>query len=210
MSPAALLTFLALTVLSETEAMRTAKSSDSPTYKFRLEKLIIPTLVTISIAVARVTRATINKYSATYANTFLKHLENETEVQLVNGDLTGESKVNLNILESEMEVLQYRKCHNNILEPWAEMLGGQPVEQDVANQINKYARNIVLGFEVFIYELQTRAIDNRRQLNNSICKSVCKNSTRILNLTKSKIPDEITKALANGINLWVLSKLKRL
>ena len=105
MSLAALLAFLVLTVLSETESMKTAKSSDPPTYKFKLEKLIIPTLVTISLAVARVTRATINKYSATYATTFLKHLENETEVQLVNGELTGESRVVLDLLKSVIEVL---------------------------------------------------------------------------------------------------------
>ena len=118
MSPAALLAFLALT-----EAMKTAKSSDPPTYKFKLEKLIIPTLVTISLAVARFTRATINKYSATYATTFLKHLENETEVQLVNGELTGEFKVALNILESEMEVLQYRKCLNKTWDHGIRCLG---------------------------------------------------------------------------------------
>ena len=36
MSPAALLAFLALTVLFESEAMKTSKSLDPPTYKFKL------------------------------------------------------------------------------------------------------------------------------------------------------------------------------
>ena len=36
MSPAVLLAFLALTVLFESEAMKTSKSLDPPTYKFKL------------------------------------------------------------------------------------------------------------------------------------------------------------------------------
>ena len=214
MSPiaAAIIAFLLLTVLPEPEEMKAAKKaamhSNLPAYKFELDKLIVPTLVTISLAVARITRVKIYQYSVIYATTLLKHLENETEVQLVNGELTDESKVLLNLIESEMEVLQYNKCLNNIVGPWEKMLGGQPVQPEVAIQISKCAKNVVLDFEVFIYELQSRAINNRRILNNSLCNSVCKSSTRILNLTKFKIPDELTKALTNGTNFVPLDSLK--
>ena len=208
MTPATFLTLAALTMQSMPGAKKALKSTKKPTFKFPLEKLMLPTLESCGKELAIVTRAKIYKYSEIYSTTLLKHLENETEVQLVQGELTVESRKVLNDLESEMEILQFRKYLKTIMEPWENMLGGQPSMPEVANLISAVSENVVVDFEVFIYELQAKAIKNRRFLNNSLCNSVCNSNTRILNLTKTKIPEELAKALANGTNFVPLDELK--
>ena len=89
MKPAKVAALFVLLLLLQLEAMNAKKTPTMPEYKFPLEKLIIPTLTTFSLAVAKETRANIYEYAVTYGVTLLKHLENEVEVQIVNGRLTG-------------------------------------------------------------------------------------------------------------------------
>ena len=48
-----------------------------------------------------------------------KHLVEETEIQLIDGNLTDYSQQILNKLENEMQVLQYRTHLIRILDAWA-------------------------------------------------------------------------------------------
>ena len=178
-----------------------------PSFRFPLSKLILPTLETVCRAIANVTRIMIYDYATNYASILMRHFNCETEVQIVNGALTVGSKTLLVLLESEMEVLQYRHRLNGILGPWKAKLGGQPVNPEIQDLLSDSVEAIIVDFEGFIYKLQAIAVSERRARDNSLCSKACSSSSRILNLSEAKIPAELEKTLANGINFVPLELL---
>ena len=171
-----------------------------PVFKFPLAWLIVPTLDSISKALAQSTRNKIYDFAAGYSTTLMKHFGSETEVQIVNGNVTEESKSVLLHLGSEMEVLQYRKNLTNLLRPWQNILSGQPICPEVEYLLSQYSDRIIDDFERFILKLQILANKNMRDMNNLLCKNVCRTDYKILNLTESQIPAELETMLSNGIN----------
>ena len=151
-----------------------------PVFKFPLAWLIVPTLDSISKALAQSTRNKIYDFAAGYATTLMKHFGSETEVQIVNGNVTEESKSVLLHLGSEMEVLQYRKNLTNLLRPWQNILSGQPICPEVEYLLSQYSDRIIDDFERFILKLQILANKNMRDMNNLLCKNVCRTDYKIL------------------------------
>ena len=92
-----------------------------PLFKFPLEKMKVPSLKLISDDTATGVRKKLYSFSSEFAEILLKHLTNESEVQIVQGHLTQESHQQLIKLESEMNKLQYRSHLSNILHPWAQV-----------------------------------------------------------------------------------------
>ena len=208
------LLFLVLVVLAGTSSSSSGSLTEEAIMEFslpiltlNLRNLVLPTLEAICRALSRATRNAIFEYSNLFSNTLMKHFDGETEVQIVDGELTSDSRTLLAILESEMEALQYRRNIQNILKPWQQKLKGQPVSPEVTKMISDSVKNVTKIFEAFILELQTFAIKKRRAVDNSLCKRVCTSKSRILNLSTAKIPVELQKALENGTNFVPLDLL---
>ena len=130
----------------------------------------------------------------------MRHLTSETEVQIIQGTFTRDSLATLSELETEMEVLQYRERLGEILGPWQSVLGGQPVTPEIERLLGEFEGVIIADFEKFIYQLQDIAKKDRRTKDNLLCKNVCSSKPKILNLSESKVPAELEKALAHGSN----------
>ena len=128
--------------------------SELPQFHLPWAKLNVPTLEITSRAISKSTRKKIYEYASNYACTLMRHFSCETEIQIENGELTQDSKAILFLLESEMDVLQYRQRLNEIMGPWKSILCGQPVHPDVQNLLDDYVQNIIFDFEKFIFELQ--------------------------------------------------------
>ena len=162
-STAAVLVFLVLAALAgpaeSTEVNlnhteEVAMNSRIPKLKFQLVKLIVPSLETISGALVISTRNKIYEYSSRFSSTLMRHFSGETEVQIVDAEIAPESKTLLVQLEADMEVLQYRNKLDDILQPWQQKLGGQPITLEVQKMLPGRVKNIVEDFERFIFELQ--------------------------------------------------------
>ena len=205
-SAVAVLAFLVLvlagpvesTYLNQTEEV--TMDSKIPKLKFHLVKLNVPTLETICGALAKSTRNKIYEYSIRFSSTLMRHFSGETEVQIVDAELTPGSKTLLVNLEADMEVLQYRKRLGNILQPWQQKLCGQPLNPEIQRMLPDNVRDIVEDFEKFILDIQTLAIKTRRATDDTLCSRVCHSNTRIRNLSEATIPVELERLLANVTN----------
>ena len=179
-----------------------------PLFKFPLEKMKVPSLKLISDDTATGVRKKLYSYSSEFAEILLKHLTNESEVQIVQGHLTQESHQQLIKLESEMNKLQYRSHLSNILHPWAGLLLGQPVVPEVENYMNDLLEEIIVSFEAFITKLQEQAINQMRAENKKLCNKVCSDASQILNLTETDIPMELNSIFKTGQNMVPMEALK--
>ena len=126
-----------------------------PKLKLQWLKFIVPTLEMICGVLAKSIRSQIYGYSIQFSSTLMRHFSGETEVQIVDAEITPGSRTLLANLEADMEVLQYRNRLAYILEPWQQKLGGQPLNPEIQKMLPGYARDIVEDFERFILELQT-------------------------------------------------------
>ena len=178
-----------------------------PKFSLPWARLHVPTLEAVSRAIAKSTRKKIYEFANNYACILMRHFSCETEIQIVDGCFTQDSESILSLLESEMEVLQYKERLGDIMGPWQTMLCGQPVQPEIQNVLNNYVESIILDFEGFISELQVIASKDRRSSDNLLCKQVCSSKSRILNLTETNIPAELEKALTNGSKFVPLDSL---
>ena len=77
----------------------------------------------------------ISKYSEDFSSILMRHFTTEVEINLVAGCITAESDQKLDLLESEWNMLQYKRKLYIILEPWESTLSGQPLQEGVASEI---------------------------------------------------------------------------
>ena len=178
-----------------------------PKFVLPFSMLIIPTLEMLSGDLAKGAAMAVSSYYNNYSSTLLKHFGGETELPIVNGELTAASKSKLPLLEHEMGMLQYRTRIRTIMGPWQSILNGQPIIPEVENEIGDCIQNVVEYFEEHIFKLQTVANQNMRLANNLLCTQVCTSKSKVLNLTKFKVPDEIEELLSRGTNLVPLDEL---
>ena len=171
-----------------------------PKLSFPLRKLIVPAFESVSKTLAKATRKKIYEYSIVFSTTLMRHFGGETEVQILDGELTSGSRMLLLNLETDMETLQYGNQLENILDTWRQKLCGEPARSEEHDIINDYVKDIIKEFEGFILLLQKLAINKRRAIDNTLCKKVCNSKSRILNLTTANIPADLERALANGTN----------
>ena len=165
-----------------------------------LSLLIIPTLEAMSLAVAKDLRQEYYKFASEYSVVFAKHLATETEVTIVNGKLADENVFTLLQLESEFEILQYKKNICSIAKPWKIKLNGQPNLRGFSKVLDKCVKNIVQRFEQYIFKLQQAALIEMRAKNKQICTKACSSTSMILNLTDLAIPPELERKLSGGSN----------
>ena len=170
-----------------------------PVFSIPLSLLIIPTLI-MSEVIGKVVVNKILSYSESYAATFQRHLQTETEIQLQNGRLTEASHQILAKLEFEMELLQYKENLLGILTPWADQVTGQPVFPVVNNITLDRIEEILSIFHTYILEIQVNSLKCFRNTNNALCRKVCTTKTRIVNLTSFPLPSSIEKLFADGPN----------
>ena len=145
-----------------------------PQFSIKQYKFKIPTLKLLSEALAKNVRIQLCTYSNKFSEILLKHLTSETEIQLVNGRLTDESLENLQLLETEMSVLQYNSNLRNILDAWTEVVLGQPVLPEVHDHLHDLRVEIHEKFETFVYELQKYATRKTHAENKQLCNKACK------------------------------------
>ena len=172
-----------------------------PRFSFKLNKLKIPSLKQISDDLGKDVLKKLSSYSTEYAEILLKHLTTETEVQIVNGCLSESSQRDLEQLESEKAVLQYRSQLRCILDAWTTILLGQPVFPEVNNYLFELREEIFEHFEMFIYELQAYATRKMRAENKQLIQKACSDASQIRNLTEVSIPAELDLLLKNGPNM---------
>ena len=133
-----------------------------PKFVLPFSMLIIPTLEMLSGDLAKGAAMAVSSYYNNYSSTLLKHFGGETELPIVNGELTAASKSKLPLLEHEMGMLQYRTRIRTIMGPWQSILNGQPIIPEVENEIGDCIQNVVEYFEEHIFKLQTVANQNMR------------------------------------------------
>ena len=178
-----------------------------PSFRFPLAKLVIPTLEIMSRALAKDLRSKIYNFASEFSRILMKHFTSETEIHIVDGGLTGDSVATLQQLESEMDLLQYRKHLHHIVDPWKSKLGGQPAFPEVHNHLDGCVDIVFSDFESFIYEIQSEANKKMREGNQQLCNKACSRNSKILNLTEFNIPAELDKMLADGCNSVPLDEL---
>ena len=183
------------------------KMGKIPKFSVPLAMLLIPTLDILSEVVAMDTIRALNCYYSRFSQTLTKHLTSETELQVVGGQLTANSKSILLLLEAEFHVLQYKAWLTSILEPWHLKLSGQPIIPEVGRILVDRIAQMEQHFEGYIYKIQDIATKKMRAANNLLCKNVCNGSSKILNLTTFKISGELDKILANGKNFVPFKEL---
>ena len=181
---------------------------DIPKFFIPVAMLLVPTLEVLSGVLAKDAIIAISSYYNNYSSIFLKHLGSETELPIVNGELTSAALSKLPLLEHEMGMLNYIARIRNILEPWRVVLCGQPVYPEVENELVDCVQHVVEHFEGYIFKLQALANQNMRRANNLLLSKVCNNSSKVLNLTKYKVPDELEKVLSSGTNFVPLEELR--
>ena len=182
-------------------------SPKKPALKIPLSLLIIPTLEAMSLAMAKDLRLKYYEFTTKYSVIFAKHLATETEVTIVNGKLADDNAFTLLQLESEFEVLQYKSQIHTLAKPWKIKLGGQPNLPGFSCNLEKSVEDIILKFEEYIYKLQHAALIKMRTKNKQLCTKVCSNTSMILNLTDSEIPQELVRKLGNGSNFVPMDQL---
>ena len=183
-------------------------SATVPQFTIKLYKLKIPSLQLMSDVLGKDVKIKLCNYSKKFSEVLLKHLTSETEVQIVNGSLTDESQESLQLLKTEMSVLQYRSNLRNILDAWALVLLGQPVYPDVHNYLHDLRADILEMFETYIYDLQNHATRKMRSDNKQLCSKACKNVSQIMNLTEANISPELDLMFKNGPNMVPSDALK--
>ena len=144
-----------------------------PRFHLALSALIIPSIVAMSEVLGMEVVKEVIGYSKLYCQTLIKHLLNETEVQLVGGNLTVESRLILSRLGYEMEILQYRTNLQRILALWRNRMAGQPVYPGVLNILADRIEQIMESFQDFIFRIQKHCTRVRFGMDNVLCKKVC-------------------------------------
>ena len=167
-----------------------------PGFHIMLSMLIIPSLVLYSEIIGRDVVKQILSYSGQYSKMLSKHLGEETEIQMIDGNLAEDSQQVLNKLENEMQILQYKKHLIRILDAWADQITGHPVYPEVHNVIYVRVEDFLNSFHSFIQRVQKHSLGKRRGKDNALCNQVCKSKTRIINLTRfpiSKLVEDLFK-----------------
>ena len=153
-----------------------------PQFKLVWDRLEdIPTLGQISHVLARSVGKEIRIYSTRFSQVLAKHLATETEVQIVDGCVTEDAVPVLEVIEAELEILQYRKILDTILNRWRNVLLGQPVYPEIHNLLYERISLIHEDFEQFIYRIQAASISMFRAMNKELCSNACKDRSKILN-----------------------------
>ena len=91
------------------------------------------------------------------STTLLKHLTKETELHIVNGQLTSVSASTLQLLVSDQYLMQYKARLSDIMNPWFLNLGGQPNNPKVEETLLNRVYQIVQHFKSVIYKIQDLA-----------------------------------------------------
>ena len=98
---------------------------------------ILPTLLVMSKITGKKIFREIQNYSTHYGEVLYNHLNNETELQIIDGILTENSMKLFPKLGYELQILQYRENINRKLETWGKMMAGQPITPTTENMINE-------------------------------------------------------------------------
>ena len=142
----------------------------------------------------------IQDYSTHYGEVLYNHLNNETELQIIDGILTENSMKLFPKLGYELQILQYRENINRKLETWGKMMAGQPITPTTENLINERRTIILTNFDNFIYIIQKCARKRRHAIDNNLCTNACKAKTIIINLTSKSLPTALEQFFVEGPN----------
>ena len=195
------------TLTAETQVV-SIMSTPGLEYRFPLKMLQIQSLETTSKAMAKKLRSRLSRFASEYSSIMIKHFKTETEVQIVEGRISDESKSALEDLESDMAVLQYRQQICSLMDPWKIQLGGQPVFPEVLTLLDECVNNVIKDFEDFIVKLQEITNKEMRESNMELCLKSIKQKSKILNLTEFKVPVELERAFMHGPNSVPMDELK--
>ena len=171
-----------------------------PKFYLALSILVIPSVISMSEILGIEVIKKISEYSKCYCQTLIKHLLNETEVQLIDGNITENSRLVLSKLGDEMGILQYRSNLQRILSLWKNQIRGQPIYPAVHNILADRIETIMGRFQDYVYRIQKYCTRVRFGLDNSLGKKVCETKTSIINLTDKPIPTSLKQMFAEGPN----------
>ena len=149
----------------------------------------------------------IVEYYSEFKVVLAKHLQTETEIQIVDGLITSSSYSQLLELETEWNCLQYKSRLSSILQEWKLKLCGQPIASEIESLIDENIQLIINEFEKHIFNIQNYTQRKMKEVDNNLCKAVTNEEFRVLNLTTFKIPPEVSSLLSHGINFVPQTKL---
>ena len=175
-----------------------------------MKMFIIPTLEAMSQAMVRDLREKYYKFASDYSKVLAKHLTTETEVTIVNGNLSENDATTLEQLELEFEVLQYKEQIIALAAPWKDRLNGQPNLPRFSIILDKTVNKLIHEFELYIFKLQNAVTLEMRDKNQQLLKQSIKSRSMILNLTSSEIPPQLDRMLSSGSNFVPMTKLSQI
>ena len=169
--------------------------------------LSVPTLDNICRILKTSMCTEIVEYYSEFKVVLAKHLQTETEIQIVDGLITSSSYSQLLELETEWNCLQYKSRLSSILQEWKLKLCGQPIASEIESLIDENIQLIINEFEKHIFNIQNYTQRKMKEVDNNLCKAVTNEEFRVLNLTTFKIPPEVSSLLSHGINFVPQTKL---
>lgn len=146
-------------------------------------------------------KAIVISLSILFASVLEKHANNEFEIQIRSGEITGSSKDILIELNEDFKVLQYKERLNDII---------QNCKKSVKNEIHRYPYimellNVVEDdlagwFRDIIAVIHTKTMKTRRNLNMKLCDEKCSMGPTIYNFTETQLSPKLMKLLQRGLN----------
>ena len=130
---------------TSSEPIMSTKNTKKPELRIPMKMLIIPTLEAMSQAMVRDLREKYYKFASDYSKVLTKHLTTETEVTIVNGNLSENDATTLEQLELEFEVLQYKEQIHSLAAPWKCRLNGQPSLPGFSNVLDKTVNKLSMN-----------------------------------------------------------------
>ena len=184
-------------------------SAKKPELRLPLSAFWIPTLEVMSKALARDFRGKYHEFATEYSEILSKHLSTETEVTIVNGNLSEDCAATLHQLELEFDALQYKTQIQTLAAPWKSKLYGQPNLPGFSKVLDETVDKLIHEFEIFIFKLQNAATMDRRERNKQLLTKAISCRSMILNLSDSEIPPELEKMLNCGANFVPMIELSQ-